>query len=124
MDKEIALLLAEMLVKQDENTEQIKKINTTLGQFMDHSIKQFDQQQNFNEQFATGFKQQNNFNEKFLKQLDEQQSVSKAMLSELKEIKQTVVNFGDVDARFKALEERENQLENRLSTIERLLKAS
>ena len=42
-------ILAEMLIKQEENTAEIKKTNDILKEFMGFSVKQWEQQQKFNE---------------------------------------------------------------------------
>jgi len=56
MDKELALIISEMLIKQDETTAQIKETtaqiketNSILTDFMGMSVKQWEQQQIFNE---------------------------------------------------------------------------
>jgi hypothetical protein len=96
MDKELALIISEMLIKQDETTAQIKETNSILTDFMGVSVKQWEQQQTFNE----------------------------LMLGELKGIKEGVSALAQVDTRLKALEERESKFEIRLANIEKLLKAS
>jgi pyruvate/2-oxoacid:ferredoxin oxidoreductase beta subunit len=71
-DKDLLVVIAEMLRKQDQHTEiltnqsiLLEKSYETLTAFMDVSVKQFEQQQ-FNEKFLGQFEQQRNFNEKFL----------------------------------------------------------
>ena len=96
MDKEIALILAEMLIKQDETTEQVKETNNILRDFMGVAVKQWEQQQTFNE----------------------------AMVTQLKEIKEFLSATALLEARLKAVEERESRFETRLTNIEKLLKAS
>ena len=108
MDK--ALIIAEMLIKQDETTDQVKEVvikvnnltsevketNSILRDFMGISVKQWEQQQNFNE----------------------------AMVTQLKDIKEFLSTVTQLDTRVKALEEREGRVETRLANIEKLLKAS
>ena len=110
MDKEIALIISEMLIKQDETTAQIKDLtinvqnattqiketNNILKDFVGLSVKQWEQQQVFNERIVT----------------------------ELKEIKDVLSTLAQLDSRLKAIEERENKFESRLANIEKLLKAS
>lgn len=117
MDKELALLLAEMLIKQDENTDQIKLLtdharytndqlnvltdhsletNNILREFMSVSVKQWEQQHAFNEMFVT----------------------------ELRSIKDLLSTLTQIEARLKAIEERESKFESRLAHIEKMLKAS
>src|ERR1700741_1574200 len=59
MDKELALIISEMLIKQDETTSQIKETNShvketnnILRDFMELSVKHWEQQQTFNEILA------------------------------------------------------------------------
>jgi hypothetical protein len=96
MDKEVALIISEMLIKQDETTAQIKETNSILKDFMGISVKQWEQQQTFNE----------------------------LMIGELKNIKDVLSTMAQVDNRLKAIEERESKFESRLANIEKLLKAS
>jgi hypothetical protein len=103
MDKDIALVLAEMLIKQDETTEQIKETNGILRDFMGMSIKQWEQQQHFNEMFATELKE---------------------IKGDVSTIKKDVSALVQLESRVKAMEEREAKFEMRLANIERLLKAS
>ena len=63
MDKELALIIAEMLIKQDETNAQVKNVgervdnvalelketNIILKDFMAMSVKQWEQQHKFNE---------------------------------------------------------------------------
>lgn len=51
MDKEIYAVFSEMLLKQDETTREIKETNSILNEFMGVSVKQWEQQQKFNERF-------------------------------------------------------------------------
>ncbi len=103
MDKELALIIAEMLIKQDKTTEQVKVVaeqaketNSILKDFMSVFIKQWEQQQIFNEVIVT----------------------------QLKEIKEGLSTLSQLDTRLKAIEERENKFENRLANIELRLKSS
>ena len=103
MDKELALIIAEMLIKQDETTAEVKNVgaelketNGILKDFMALSVKQWEQQYKFNE----------------------------TMVAELKNIKETLSTFSQLESRLKAVEERENKFESRLANIEKLLKAS
>lgn len=117
MDKELALIIAEMLIKQDETTAQLKTVsegikivsedvktvttelketNIILKDFMAISVKQWEQQHKFNE----------------------------LIVSELKNIKEVLSTLSQLETRLKAIEERENKFESRLANIEKLLKAS
>ncbi len=110
MDKEIALIIAEILIKQDETTAQVsnvaiqinnvttevKETNSILKDFMAISVKQWEQQHKFNE----------------------------LIVSELKNIKEVLSALSQLETRLKAIEERENKFENRLANLEKLLKAS
>jgi len=57
MDKELALIMSEMLIKQDETTAQITETNNILKDFMGLSVKQWEQQQIFNETIITELKE-------------------------------------------------------------------
>jgi len=103
MDKDIALVISEMLIKQDETTGQIKETNNILRDFMGMSIKQWEQQQTFNEIFATELKE---------------------IKGDVSTIKKDVSALVQLESRIKAMEEREAKLESRVANIERLLKAS
>ena len=99
MDKETALLISEMLIKQDETTTQIKETNkrieetnTVLKEFMGVSVKQWDQQQKFNERF----------------------------FDKLENIEKGIDKLSSLEERIKHLE----SLEERLIKVENLLKAS
>ena len=110
MDKELALIISEMPIKQDETTAQIKETNSQikgtnaqiketnniLRDFMELSVKHWEQQQTFNE----------------------------VLVNELKNIKEVLSTLAQLDSRLKALEERESRFESRLANIEKLLKAS
>ena len=57
-DKDLLVVIAEMLRKQDQQTQiltnqslLLEKTNETLNTFMEVSVKQFEQQQSFNEQY-------------------------------------------------------------------------
>ncbi|MFD2162520.1 hypothetical protein ACFSJU_08950 [Paradesertivirga mongoliensis] len=57
-DKDLLVVIAEMLRKQDQHTEiltnqsrLLEKTHETLTAFMEVSIKQFDEQHKFNERF-------------------------------------------------------------------------
>ncbi|MBC8052061.1 MAG: hypothetical protein H7Y13_03255 [Sphingobacteriaceae bacterium] len=58
-DKDLLVVIAEMLRKQDQQTE-------ILTNLVDVSLKQFEQQQHFNEKFLSRLDDQQHFNEKFL----------------------------------------------------------
>ena len=69
-DKDLLVVISEMLHKQDEHTELIKETNNTLKEFMGVSIKQFEQKQVFNEKFLKKLEAQQEFNDHFLNRLD------------------------------------------------------
>jgi len=48
-DKDLLEVIAEMLLKQDQQSELIGETNNILKEFMGVSIKQWDEQQKFNE---------------------------------------------------------------------------
>jgi len=48
-DKELLEIIADMLRKLDQHSETLELQNKALTSFMDGSLKQFDQQQIFNE---------------------------------------------------------------------------
>ena len=57
-DKDLLVVISEMLRKQDQHsellskqTESINKIGSSLDNFIEISINQFEQQQNFNQKF-------------------------------------------------------------------------
>lgn len=60
-DKGLLIVISEMLLKQDQHSELIKETNNTLKQFMEVSVKQFEQQYRFQEH-------QNEFDKQFLEQ--------------------------------------------------------
>jgi hypothetical protein len=84
-DKDLLVVISEMLRKQDQQAEILAKhtqilgeTNETLKNFVDVSIQQFQQQDNFNAHFLAElkkqdaqFERQNHFNERFLEKLDE-----------------------------------------------------
>ena len=91
-DKDLLVVISEMLRKQDQqaekldehsrilnqHTEILEETKETLKSFVDISIQQFQEQHSFNEQimefnkrFMAQFDRQNEFNERFLNKLDE-----------------------------------------------------
>ena len=76
-DKDLFVVISEMLRKQDQHsellskqTETLEKIGSSLGNFIDISVNQFQYQEKFNEKFLDNFQHQQNFNEKFLDKID------------------------------------------------------
>lgn len=90
-DKDLLVIIAEMLRKQDQHTEILQKqgetlqkqnetlqrqseilsdMNLTLKGFMQVSIKQFDEQQKFNERIIKKFDEQQAFNERLFEKVD------------------------------------------------------
>ena len=76
-DKDLLVVISEMLRKQDQHsellnkqTETLEKIGSSLNNFIDISVNQFEKQQKFNEKFLDNFSQQQKFNEKFLEKID------------------------------------------------------
>src|SRR5690606_29928531 len=61
-DKDLLVVISEMLRKQDQQTELLRETNSTLTQFMGVSVKQFEQQHKFNKQQQEFNKQQQEFN--------------------------------------------------------------
>ncbi len=92
MDKELALLIAEV----KNVAEEVKETNSILKDFMGISVKQWEQQQKFNE----------------------------VIITQLKEVKEALSTLSQLDTRLKVIEERENKFESRLANIEKLLQAS
>lgn len=84
-DKDLLVVISEMLRKQDQQAEILAKhtqilgeTNETLKSFVEVSIQQFQQQEKFNAHFLAElkkqdaqFERQNQFNERFLDKLDE-----------------------------------------------------
>jgi len=84
-DKDLLVVISEMLRKQDQqaeilskHTEILEDTRESLMNFVDISMQQVEQQQVFNEKmlefnnrFLTQFDRQNEFNERFLSKLDE-----------------------------------------------------
>lgn len=84
-DKDLSVVISEMLRKQDQqaeilarHTQILGETNETLKNYVDVSIQQFQQQDNFNAHFLAElkkqdaqFERQNQFNERFLDKLDE-----------------------------------------------------
>lgn len=52
-DKDLYVVIAEMLRKQDQQSEILERIDSTLNEFMELSLKQFEQQLKFNENFLS-----------------------------------------------------------------------
>lgn len=76
-DKDLLVVISEMLRKQDQHSEllgkqseTLEKIGSSLNNFIEITINQFEQQQKFNEKFLNNFSAQQNFNEKFLEKID------------------------------------------------------
>ena len=117
MDKEIALIIAEMLIKQDETTEQVKEVvNQVNGLTIE--VKGL----------SAGLKETNNILRDFMgvsvKQWEQQHVFNELMFNELKGVKEALLTLTQLDTRLRAVEERESKFESRLANIERLLKAS
>lgn len=152
MDKELALIIAEMLIKQDETTAQLKEVSIQVKEVTTHvkevttQVKEVvtevkdvvsylnqitDQGNRLISQVngvTTAIQETNSILKDFMaisvKQWDQQQIFNEAMIFQLKEVKEVLIILAQVDTRLKALEEREGKFENRLSNIEKLLKAS
>jgi hypothetical protein len=117
MDKEIALIIAEMLIKQDETTEQVKEVATQVKEVITHVNG-----------ITIEVKETNSILRDFMgisvKQWEQQQTFNEVIITQLKEIKEVLSTLAQLDARLKAVEERESRFESRLANIEKLLKAS
>ncbi len=125
-DKDLLVVISEMLRKQDQHSElllkqseTLEKIGSSLNNFIEISINQFEQQQKFNEKFLGNFEQQRNFNEKFLGNFEQQQNFNEKFLGNFKQ--QQVFNekflekldtIGDVSNKNQELEKRTNKLES------------
>ena len=106
--KDLLVVISEMLRKQDqhsekldEHTEILKETNESLKNFVDISIQQFQQQQQFNERFLYGLdqlndrflnsqKEQNQFNESFLNNQKEQSQFNERFLNKLDNIEKAL----------------------------------
>lgn len=117
MDKELALIIAEMLIKQDETTAQMKEVNAQLKKNAKQTLE-----------ITSLVTETNGILRDFMgisiKQWEEQHKFNGIIVPELKGIKEVLVDFARLDSRLKAVEEREDKFETRLSTIEKMLKAS
>lgn len=87
-DKDLLVVISEMLRKQDQQSEQLMETNTTLKQLVDISLQQFqyqqgvdEQQQAFNQQMLNQFQQQQNFNEQQLESNSRQQAFNEQQLA-------------------------------------------
>ena len=103
-DKDLLVVISEMLRKQDQQAEILKETSETLKHFVDISIQQFEQQLKFNEQQQEfnqqqlGFNQQQqefngmqqNFNERFLEKLDQQSQFNDRFLNKLDDIEKAI----------------------------------
>ena len=96
-DKDLLVVISEMLRKQDQQAEILKENHETLKNFVDISIQQFQQQQKFNEhflerldnvseKFSINFERQEDFNKRMLAQTDRQNEFNERFLSKLDEI--------------------------------------
>lgn len=96
-DKDLSVVISEMLRKQDQQTEILRETNSTLTQFMGVSVKQFEQQHKFNEQQQEFNKQQQEFNAKFLEQ-------NHKIVDQVDSIEEKLVHIVDMSDRIKRLE--------------------
>ncbi len=121
MDKEFALIIAEMLIKQDETTAQLKNVAARV----DTVAERVD---NLAERVVVELKESNGILKDFMalsvKQWEQQYKFNETIVGELKSIKEVLSTFSQLESRLKAVEERENKFESRLANIEKLLKAS
>jgi hypothetical protein len=92
-DKDLLVVISEMLRKQDQQAEILKETSETLKEFVDISIKQFEEQHSFNEKqnefneyFKTKLEKQDDFNERFLSQFNKQNEFNERFLNKLDEI--------------------------------------
>ncbi|MCO5950794.1 hypothetical protein [Mucilaginibacter flavidus] len=103
-DKDLLVVISEMLRKQDQQAEILSKhtqilgdTNKSLNNFVEISIEQFQQQQKFNELFlekldqvgeriSANFDRQNEFNMQIMAQTDRQNEFNERFLSKLDEI--------------------------------------
>ena len=145
MDKDIALLLAEMLIKQDENTDQIKLLtdharytNDQLKVLTVHAIETSNQISvltDHAQEMTSNIRETNNqiretnnilreFMGVSVKQWEQQHAFNEIFSTELRSIKDLLSTLTQIEARLKAIEERESKFESRLAHIEKMLKAS
>lgn len=96
-DKDLSVVVSEMLRKQDRHSELIQETNETLKKFIEISINQFEQQLIFNEKQLSFNERQEEFNEKFLDQ-------NKRVVDRLDSIEKLLVHVVDMDDRIKRLE--------------------
>jgi cysteinyl-tRNA synthetase len=93
-DKDLLVMISEMLRKQDQHsellskqTETLEKIGSSLGNFIDISVNQFQYQEKFNEKFLDNFQHQQNFNQKFLENFQQQQKFNEKFLENFEQQK-------------------------------------
>lgn len=89
-DKDLLVVISEMLRKQDQHTEIISETNVKLQKFIDISVEHFTFQQHFAER-------QEKFNER-------QEDLNKHILGRLENIDNNLKNLTDYDERIKRLE--------------------
>jgi len=131
MDKEVALILAELLIKQDETTSQIKEVASEVKDVVKHvnilttAVNNLTISSN---KTISVLNETNSILREFMgvsvKQWERQHAFNDSIVNEIKSIKEVVTNFVQLENRLKAVEERENKFELRLANIEKLLKAS
>lgn len=111
-DKDLLVVISEMLRKQDEHSELIRETNNTLKEFMGVSIKQFEEQHIFNQQQQKFNQQQQKFNHQQQQFNQQQQQFNKQFLEQnnkivdrLESIEQRLVHFSDMSDRIRRLED-------------------
>lgn len=145
MDKELALIIAEILIKQDETTAQLKSVaarvdnvvaevnnvvvgvdNVAVG--VNNVVVGVNKVAVEVNNVVVGVKETNSILKDFMsisvKQWEQQHKFNEIIVGELKGIKEVLSILSQLETRLKAIEERETKFENRLANIEKLLKAS
>jgi hypothetical protein len=93
-DKDLLVVISEMLRKQDQHSEilsnqtkilnihtkKFEEMDSTLKSLLDISITQFEKQQVFNEKMLDRFNKQEDFNNKLLDKFDQQQEFNNRIL--------------------------------------------
>jgi predicted nucleic acid-binding Zn-ribbon protein len=99
-DKDLLVVISEMLRKQDQHsellskqTETLEKIGTSLNNFIEISINQFEQQFKFNEKFIDNFEKQQKFNEYFLENFNRQQKFNEKFLNSFEQQQNLMRSF-------------------------------
>lgn len=110
-DKDLLVVISEMLRKQDQQTEILRETNSTLKQFMEVSIEEFKYQRKFQERQEEFNKQQQEFNKQQLGWNQQQQKFNTQFLEQnhkivdrLDSIEKRIIHLADMSDRITRLE--------------------